>query len=318
MKPMKTGSTLATLAVALLLVAAPAPAQDPEVRELQPPPLPKLLADLSESVVTVKCVLKVRIDAMGQSQEQEQNMEVRGVLVNATGLVLLANSHFDGGIPAALRRMLGDQLQVKATPTDLKVMFGNEVEELDAQLVARDSNLDLAFVQIMDLGDRQIRSIDLTPGVAKLDVGHEVYAVSRMSRGFDCAPALHRFFVTARLEKPRKMWAVTGDDATLAHPVVDRFGQPVGVLSIQEGSEGVGGEMSLMSMGNIGDNLLPVILPLDQVARTMKAAAERAQEALQAAAEEEPDSTDTPDEPETPETPEEPDGPTPPEEPTDD
>jgi len=270
---MKLRTIAAALAAVVLLAAPYAGAGEDEVSVHE-----KLLAAKADTVVNLKFVLKMQITMQGQTRDQEQNSEVRGVLIGDSGLVLTSNTNF-GGIPESVRRQYN--LEVKATPVELKILFSNEVEEYDAQLVARDSNLNLAFVQILDLKGREVKGVDLRTGVEPR-VGREIIGVSRMSRGFDCAPVVGRLFVTAKIEKPRAMWAVNGNFSALAHPVYNQEGQLVGILSIQEGSEGVSGG-GMMGGGN--QNLLPVVLPLSDVVRSLKQAEERAAEALEAYAE---------------------------------
>ena len=107
---MRAKFVIAAFFAALLVVVPFAVAQDGEdpgitglalELALEPPPLHKLLAEKAASIVTLRCVLNVQITAMGQTQEEERNLEVAGVLVNKTGLVLTANTHFEGGMPPA-------------------------------------------------------------------------------------------------------------------------------------------------------------------------------------------------------------------------
>ena len=60
---------------------------------------------------------------------------------------------------------------------------------------------------------------------------------------------------------------------------------PFLLKAIQGGSEGISGEEGLMGL-NLEDSLREVILPLDQVLRSVKAAEERAKEALENAGDE--------------------------------
>ncbi len=271
---MKMRYVAALCAVALLLSAPLVGAGEDETSVPE-----KILAAKADTVVNLKFVLKLQIIVQGQSRDQEQNMEVRGVLIGDSGLVLTSNMNF-GGIPESVRRQYN--LEVKATPVELKILFGNEVEEYDAQLVARDSNLNLAFVQILDMKGRKVKGVDLRTGVEPR-IGRELIGVTRMSRGFDCAPSVGRLFVTAKVEKPRVMWAVNGSFSEIAHPVYNIAGELAGILSIQEGSEGVSQGGGMMGGGN--NNIRPVILPLSDVVRSLKQAEKRAAEALETYAE---------------------------------
>lgn len=232
------------------------------------------LAEKSPSVVMIRFVLKLQM----QGQEREINGEVPGVLVGRDGLVLTSNSHFDptANLPARMR----GQAEIKATPVDINVLFGNEEEEHKAVIVARDSNLGLAFLQIRDLGDRDVKPVELRIG-ADPALGEELWGASRMSRGFDCAPVMGRLYINGKLEKPRRMWSFAGEHPGVGLPVFHLDGTPAGVISRQEPSEGVAGRPEARF----------VVLPLEDVVRSLTLAEERAAEALENA---EPEPEDKP------------------------
>lgn len=271
--------TLAIFATAALLVAATGgPAAVAQEEGGAQADWNKLLAEKAESVVSVKFVLSLRI--MGQ--QQESNREVRGVIVNEGGLILSSNSNFDLGLSPRMRRMLEAQGQsVSASPSDIKVLFGNEETEYPAQLVARDTNLGLAFLQILDLKDRKVKPVDLS-GEDTLAVGQQLCSVTRLPRGFDNAPMLGRVFVSGRIEKPRKMWSVSASSVTVGNPVFDLSGKTVGVLAVQSGSEGVdgGGGGGLGALLGAAQGQQLVVLPLSTVRSRLKQAEKLAVERL--------------------------------------
>jgi hypothetical protein len=122
------------------LVPAPAVAADPE------PAFEAQLAEKAPAIVSVKFVLKTRMSMGGQSQDEESNQEIRGVVVDPSGLVMVANDGFDGGasmMRAMLKQRGGD---LSTSPTGLVVLYGNESMEHPA-CFARDSTLGLAFVR---------------------------------------------------------------------------------------------------------------------------------------------------------------------------
>lgn len=279
---------IATAALAAVLLAAPfavaqdvpapmeegadpaAPIQEPAAANVYE----KILAEKADSIVSIKYVLKIQMSFQGQSQDRELNSEVRGVLLNADGLVMTANSQFSPHIR-------NPQIQFKATPADIRVLFGAEEKEYEARIVARDSNLDLAFLQILDLGDREVKPIDLqTEG--SIGIGREVVGVSRLPRSYDNTAMIGRLFVLAKVERPRTMWAIAGEFNQIGLPVFDLEGRVAGFVSNQEGSEGVEGGMAAM----MGTNTRPFVLPVPTVARAVKMAEERAKELLANAADE--------------------------------
>ncbi len=275
MTPRPAAALAAALAAVVLSPAVSRAAADA-------PTFESLLQQKSQAVVAVKFVLKTSFSVMGQpAQDQESNREVRGVLVDPSGLVMLSNSDFEapGGMVRLLRRQ---GAEVKASPSDFKILFGNEAKEHAAVLVARDSTLGLAFVQVLSLEGAAPAAADLSKG-AEPRVGQVLVGVTRKGRGFDCAPVIDRLFVSGVVEKPRRMWAVSGAFNGLGLPVYDlASGTPVGVLSAQSGAEGVDedGDAASMFAALSGGGGSSFVLPLDAVGKSIDAAKKRAPEAV--------------------------------------
>lgn len=254
---------------ALLLLAGPVVAADDEAA------IDALFKDRAPAIVSVKFVLTLSISHGGENQKHEQNSEVRGVLIDASGLVMLANNYFSP--PAQLAAMLRQRGGgVEGAPSAVKVLFANEAKEHDAVIVARDSNLNVAFVQIIDLEKREVSWVDVSkPAEAK--IGSSLLGITRMSRGFDCAPRFGRVLITGRVEKPRAMWAVASNFEGLGLPVFDTSGGVVGILAMQEGSEGVDdGGMG----GGGGVFLLPLAAIQGSIDQARKLAPEKVKKAL--------------------------------------
>lgn len=239
-----------------------------------------LFRDRAPAIVSVRFVLTTSISMGGENQKQENNAEVRGVLIDPSGLVMLANDHFHGSLPPRLLAMIrrgGGGFE--STPSSVKVLFANEAKEFDSVIVARDSTLNLAFVQILDLEKREVAAVDLAKA-ADTKIGASLLGITRMSRGFDCAPRFGRVLVTGRVEKPRAMWAVASNFDGLGLPVFDAAGAPVGVLASQEASEGV--EEEGFAGGGAGEGvfLLPLSAIQGSIDQAKKLAPEKAKKAL--------------------------------------
>jgi len=264
---MKTKITiLAVLAAILLLPAVRAEDDSENIWE-------KRVAATADSIVFLKFVLKIQMTRGAESQEFERTREVQGIVVNDQGLIMSSNAHFDPARTATLPPNLRGQVKIEATPTDMKVLFGNGEEEYEAQIVARDSVLDLAFVQILDLKGKQVKPIDLTAGVEP-KLGQELYGIARMPRGFDCVPVVVRLFISASITKPRKMWSASGELPAPSLPVFNHDGVPAGIVSLQQASAGVEGG---------GGRSRPFLLPLADVVKSCEMAAKRAAETLEEA-----------------------------------
>jgi hypothetical protein len=241
----------------------------------------QLLEQKAPTVVTLKFVLKIRMSMGGQSQDDEQNAEARGVVVDPSGLVMLSNDSLEagGGMMRMMRRRPG--ADISSNPQDIKVLFGNDSKEHEALLVARDSKLGLAFVQIL-APEGTLAAVDLGGKDVGVSVGQTLVGVTRKSRGFDSAPVFERTLVTGRIEKPRPMWALAGA-AAVGLPLYDAQGRAVGVPSRQQGVEGAdeggGGAGGLAALLGGGDAGL-FLLPLEAVGRVLEQAKKRVPEAV--------------------------------------
>ena len=234
------------------------------------PAIEALIAAKAPAVVAVKCVIKMVATVQGQKVlDRELPREFRGSLVDAGGLVMIGNEVLDGGINASQRAQLKAMGgEFSASATNLKVLFGNEAKEYEAVVVARDSNLGLSFVQIVDADVKAPAVTDLAQG-GETGVGSPIFVVTRKPRGYDCAPVFQRLFVTGRVEKPRPMLAVTGGSGQTGLPAYDVSGSVLGVLAVQSGSEGVDGGASET-----------FLLPLDTVRRAIDQVKKRVPEVL--------------------------------------
>lgn len=265
---MSPRTTILTAALAALLLLVPLASAEEEGQT----PASRLAGAYADAIVSIKFTLTTRMNMMGDTGDQESTSEVRGVLLDQDGLILTSASHFEGGMLGRIARMMGQDVDIDASPTDIKVLFGAEEEEHDARFVAKDSDLGLAFVQILDLKDRKVTPLDFSR-VATAWIGSNLLGLSRMARSFDCAPQVSRCYVTAKVERPRSMWALAGDFGSLGMPVFTSNGEIVGVLTMQEGTEGVeldeggGGILSMLSGGEQEMGLF--VLPLDTVKKTI-------------------------------------------------
>jgi hypothetical protein len=259
----------------------PAASRAPSASAAAPTPA-QLLDRLAPTVVTVKYVLKTRLSMGGQSQDDESSTEARGVLVDPSGIVMLSNTHLEGA-GGMMRRFRRQGVDMQATPSDFKVLFGNDPAEHDALLLGRESALGLAYVQILSVEGLRLQPADLSR-TAAVEVGQSLWGVNRLGRGFDYAPTIDVLRVTGRVEKPRAMWDVSGTFSGVGLPVYDASGVAVGVLANQEGAEGAssggGGGMMALLQGGGGQSF---VLPLDTVRRSLEAAKKRAPVVLEKA-----------------------------------
>ena len=192
-----------------------------------------VLAKASPSIVTVRVVLK----GSGQGAS-ESRLELQGVLVDKTGLVMMPNTAFSsrhlravmGGPPAA-------DTPENETIADARVIFGSEDKEYPAFLAATDTAMDLAFLQIEDLAGREVTPLDFAAPGASPDIGASVVTVSRLRKGYDYAPYFETLRVGGEISKPRHAWLVDGTFPSFGMPVYTPVGDLIGILTtVEQGS----------------------------------------------------------------------------------
>jgi hypothetical protein len=269
-------------AALLLVLARPGITQD-EMAQLD-----GLVVKYAPAIVTVKAVLKTETKFGGAGQAQESRVNMTGVTVSPDGLVMISNTPFS---PMRALEMMGmpeemkGEMDMKVTPTSLKVVIGSEEKEYDAFLAATDTNLDLAFLKIEGLGDRKMAFVDFGLGTTAL-VGQKVAQVNRLGRGYDYAPFFQTARVNGEIAKPRTAWLLEGNISAFGLPVFGMTGDVLGVLTtipsgIKEpgAAEGMSLNMMMRLLGGGGQTPSGVfVLPASVVKATIEQAKLRAVE----------------------------------------
>ncbi len=180
------------------------------------PEYAKIVADSSPVLVSIKYVLK--IDMNGQGQEREA--EAVGVMIDGKGLVLCSGVDM-GAIPG------GGRPGLTVTPTKIKVLVGDDIEGVEAKLVSRDSELDLAWVQIEKPADQAYAHVDFSKASTAAQ-GDKLVMITRLDKFFDRAVAVSDFRVGALVKKPRTLLVPADAIRAYGRPVFSAAGQAVG------------------------------------------------------------------------------------------
>jgi S1-C subfamily serine protease len=236
-----------------------------------------LLDSKAPSIVTIRVVMKTEMSFQGQSQDEESRTEVAGVIVSTDGLIMSTYDTFGSDDQGS------GPFSVKRIPKEIKVIFEREEQEYDAELVATDKRVRLAFLQVLDLEGRELVPVSFDPA-ASVDLGDRVASVGRLEKGFDYAPYVTTAQVSGRIKKPRKALMLDGSISTEGLPVFTMTGEVVGVLTTIESGMAASEEEEAMGMLRVilgsGGGLLghQFVLPGKVTARLIEQAAAQAAE----------------------------------------
>ncbi len=272
---------LLLLPLAILLLAQPAPAEEAVGPE------EALIQAKAPAIVSMKFVLQITMEMGGRVREIERNGRALGVVVDASGLIMVRSSAFEARMGARGRggrnRRGGDAgpgPNISATPTNIRVTLPGQEKEHLAIMGAKDSKSGLAFVLIKEVpADLKLTAADFSRA-ATPKIGQDLFGVSRLGQGFDHAAFCDRIRVTGKVSKPKAMWILPAKAANFVGlPLHTKGGAVAGVCAIQQGvGEGSGSSTFLM--------------PVESVRKTIASATKEAKRIRAELAEDEEDAAD--------------------------
>ncbi len=231
-----------------------------------------LVQKVAPSIVTVRAVVKFEVSAQGQSKANEAKFSQRGTIITPDGLVLVSGVLLTS---EGFKQLLGidedDEVEVKITPQSFKIIIGQESQEYEATLVASDSQVGIAFLQIKDLGERTLPSVEFKE--APLEIGDEVYCITRMPKGYDFVPYFQRLEVVAEVAKPRRVVLLNHSTDELGLPVFMADGSAVGVI-IYIRADKTDEEIDL----GFDEDAIEAVLPVSALQPLIEQAKKRAEE----------------------------------------
>ncbi len=176
------------------------------------------------SVVTVKFVMKYE----GFGQDGEVESDIPGLMIESSGLVICSNLR-TGGMAAMMGGRGGSM-----TPHDIKVLIGDDSEGIEAKIIARDSELDLAWIKIDEAkapkDGKGFVFVDFSKS-ANAEVGDSIFTIARLGKFFDRAPYAHDSRILGHIKKPRKLLHLKTED--YGAPAFNSSGEPIGIVIFQ-------------------------------------------------------------------------------------
>lgn len=249
----KLSVATAALAVAFSLAGAPQAAQAQDMKAAAR----ACAAKSAKAVVTIKLVVKMKM--MGQ--EEEQKIEVTGTMIDPSGLTVVSASEID---PSTMLKALmgGMGGRGRRGPGGMEMNFDSDVKEtalilddgteIDADVVLKDADLDLAFIKPRD-ATQKFDAIALKKRDKAPQLLEEMFVLSRLGRLENRATALTTGYVKAVVKGPKTFYICDDEvsQKSLGCVAFDVTGAPMGVFVTKKNPDaesGAGGMGMLMGM----------------------------------------------------------------------
>ncbi len=234
----------------------------------------KLLEAKRAAFVSIKFVLKLQMGGMMRGMgDQESENEINGVMIDPQGLVLCSNTQISGF--TNLLSQFGAGVDVSAKPRDIKVLIGDDTEGIEASFVARDTELDLAWVRVKEPGERKFELVDLAKS-AGVETGDAVLTLRRMGKYFDRVRVVGEGRIGGVTTKPRRLYVPSTDlTSGLGLPAFTAGGEVVGVTILQmpdaeDAEASISSRLAMMT--GLQDVMSGMILPAEEVVKATERA----------------------------------------------
>ncbi len=221
----------------------------------------RLIADKSAVVCTVKFVLQTRYE---DGDDYEQESEATGIVVDPSGMVLCSSSALEDW-------SFLDEDMPETRAKDLRILFGDDQEGVEAKIVARDRELDLVWLGLKNPDKRKHAHVELTKAVLPRP-GERLFTLARLDKYFDRAAAVYEGRIAGIVQKPRLLLAPDiGFPGETGLPVFAPDGSFAGVLVAQMPERE---DHANVDSGMFWNGMGVFILPAEAVAKATARASE--------------------------------------------
>ena len=208
-----------------------------------------------KAVVTIRLVLKLK----SGGQEHEQKMEAPGVVIDPAGLTVASASSIDPS--GAFRRMVDAQRQRVSIESEVKepVILLEDGTELEAAVVLKDTDLDLAFIRPRDPG-LKLAAVSLKPRSGTVPLLTRIYVLGRLSKLANRALSVATGEVRAYVRGPAPYYVTDGESSSFVGSLAyTGDGAPLG-LFVKRFATTID-----TSSGRGSDSVMTVLRPVDKL-----------------------------------------------------
>jgi hypothetical protein len=228
-------------------------------------------AKYRKAVVTVRLVVKMKIEVRGQNMDQEQKLEATGIVVDPGGLTVADASTLDPAslVKTMLGAMGGRNIKIDSEIKEALLLLDDGLE-VEADVVLTDADLGLAFVRPREEG-RTFDAVPLAPRPATAQLLDPVIALGRLGKLGNREATLSVDAIRAVVKGPRLYYVPETKNET-GYVAFAADGGVLGVYVMKQkpqGAEGEAGGMSSISMlanpYEMQNTLMSVIRPVNDV-----------------------------------------------------
>lgn len=229
-----------------------------------------LLAAQKPAVVTMRVTQKQKFTVPGQgTEEQESVTEVTGTIIEASGLLVCALTAVDPSHLVQQQSGPDDQFKMEIEVSKISMLLdGNK--EIEAKIVLRDKDLDLAFIRPSTKQDVAFPFVDLAKAATPQQFDNLIIPV-RSGKVANRAPSAAIVRVKSILDKPRTLYMLGIQESTLGSPAFVAEGGCVGICVLRTIASAA--EEDGMDIGGRGEpNVSIAVLPGSEVLAIAKQA----------------------------------------------
>lgn len=223
-----------------------------------------ILTAHQDAVITIQLVVNEKFSFSGEASEgMESIMEATGTVISPEGLTVVSLSETD---PAAwFEAMMSgyaemDDFSMDTDIRDVKMLMpdGREVE---ADLILRDKDLDMAFVRPKKKPESPMTCVNLDDAGTPLLLDH-IVSLGRMGKVTRRSATVSVDRLSSMATKPRTFYIVETAGSPIGSPAFTLDGKLIGVYFIRTiKATGAGG-----MFGGAEDNIIPILLPAVDIA----------------------------------------------------
>lgn len=189
-----------------------------------------LSAANKDSVLFLSAVVEIEVSAEDTpAKKEERKLEMLGTVIGKDGLIVVSLSSLDVASTLDGRMVNGPKgpikLSAKGTTKEVKILMpdGSEVE---AKVVSKDTDLDLAFIRPEKPDDVKLTPVD-TANTAPMTLLDDVIVLGRLGKDLNREPVVMTAEVVSLVSKPRTFGKIGSQ--SLGMPVFNKDGKFVGI-----------------------------------------------------------------------------------------